>query len=135
MSETKKVEKGCRIYVNVPYGKKELAKKLWLKYDGPRKQWYISVRNVKDVKRLDTICFLFDYIDIVGVGISDLKVEDIRIEYRGTSSELLNDEAYVKVKEKLYYQEPIKRKCVCCLECFKVDDNGVVDGKCESCRN
>ena len=132
MSETNKVEKYCKIFVNVPFERKELAKSLWFKYDGDRKQWYIKVRSVKDVQYLQLICFLFEYIDIVGVNMSDENVVDIRVEYRGTSSELLRDEKYKEMKDRLYTASK-KKKRVCCDNCFKVDEMDLIDGKCESC--
>jgi hypothetical protein len=119
----------CKIYVNVPYNKKDTAKGLWFRYDGDRKEWYIQVRNVKDVRYLKSVCFLFNLIDVEGVNMEFDEVDKIKREFEEIALRMMEESKWVTMKKRLYY---VKVKNVC-EECFKVDFMELVDGKCEEC--
>jgi hypothetical protein len=119
----------CKIFVKVPYDKKETAKGLWFRYDGDKKEWYIQVRNVKDVSYLKSICFLFDLLDVEGVNMEFEDVEKIKHEFEEIARRMMEEDKWVKMKKRLYY---VKIKNVC-EECFKVDFMELIEGKCEAC--
>lgn len=82
MSEEKTEEKNeerklCKIFLNVPYNKKDMVKELWFRFDGVRKCWYIQVRGIYDVDVLTPIIFLFNYVDIEGVNMDEDDKEKI----------------------------------------------------------
>jgi hypothetical protein len=130
MSDDNAVEKRyAKIFVNVPYQRKETAKGLWFKYDGDKNAWYIQVRNLKDMAYLQPICYLFDLIDVESDYLTKDEVKEIQDKFIELSKTMLEIEKWQKVKTKLYY---VKVKNVC-NECFKVDFMDLIDGKCVEC--
>jgi hypothetical protein len=119
----------CKIFINVPFHKKETAKGLWFRYDGNKKEWYIQVRNVKDVLYLKSVCFLFDLIDVEGVNMEFEEVDKVKREFEDIKLRMMEEDKWVNMKKKLYYKK-VKNVCE---ECFKVDFMELCDGKCEAC--
>jgi hypothetical protein len=131
MTEEVKVEKVVKIYVEVPYHQKEMAKALWIKWDGERKQWYINVKDKTKMSYFQPVIFLFDVIEIVGVNASNDEVNDIKEIYNNMANSLMEDEEWRITKVKLYEKKKVKRVC---NKCFKVDFMELDGYKCSECK-
>ena len=124
------IEKVIKIYIVVPYHQKEMAKALWFRWDGEKKQWYINVKNKNSMLFFQPVIFLFELIDVAGVNVSEEEIKEVRDDYLMTSSKLLEKEDWVITKSRIYEKPKIKRVC---NKCLKVDFMDLTDNKCSDC--
>ena len=130
MTEEVKVEKTFKIYVEVPYHQKEMAKALWIKWDGDKGKWYINIKDKAKMSYFQPILFLFDVVEVVGVNATVEETNDVRDIYNNMANHLLESEEWKITKVKLYEKKKVKRVC---NKCFKVDYMDLDGYKCSDC--
>ena len=68
-----KIERGdipnTRVFFEVSYAKKEIAKGLGMKFDFVRKQWYFLITETNQLEQLKQICSKFPYHSQINKGV------------------------------------------------------------------